>query len=152
MNRIYLIILFIATVASSALAQPRPTPENRERWKSELRNYKHDFMARELDLSRDQQSKFFPLYDQMEDSIEQIYADTRELEKRIGDDASDIQTEAAARALFEQKSREGQLELEYFDSFKTILTPRQLLKLKSAERQFMRRLMHHNRRMQSARQ
>lgn len=152
MNRIYLIILFIATVASSALAQPRPTPENRERWKSELRNYKHDFMARELDLSRDQQSKFFPLYDQMEDSIEQINADTRELEKRIGDDASDIQTEAAARALFEQKSREGQLELEYFDSFKTILTPRQLLKLKSAERQFMRRLMHHNRRMQSARQ
>lgn len=152
MNRIYLIILFIATFASSALAQPRPTPENRERWKSELRNYKHDFMARELDLSRDQQSKFFPLYDQMEDSIEQINTDTRELEKRIGDDASDIQTEAAARALFEQKSREGQLELEYFDSFKTILTPRQLLKLKSAERQFMRRLMHHNRRMQSARQ
>lgn len=152
MNRIYLIILFIATVASSALAQPRPTPENRERWKSELRNYKHDFMARELDLSRDQQSKFFPLYDQMEDSIEQINTDTRELEKHIGDDASDIQTEAAARALFEQKSREGQLELEYFDSFKTILTPRQLLKLKSAERQFMRRLMHHNRRMQSARQ
>lgn len=152
MNRIYLIILFIATVASSALAQPRPTPENRERWKSELRNYKHDFMARELDLSRDQQSKFFPLYDQMEDSIEQINTDTREIEKRIGDDASDIQTEAAARALFEQKSREGQLELEYFDSFKTILTPRQLLKLKSAERQFMRRLMHHNRRMQSARQ
>lgn len=152
MNRIYLIILFIATVASSALAQPRPTPENRERWKSELRNYKHDFMVRELDLSRDQQSKFFPLYDQMEDSIEQINTDTRELEKRIGDDASDIQTEAAARALFEQKSREGQLELEYFDSFKTILTPRQLLKLKSAERQFMRRLMHHNRRMQSARQ
>lgn len=152
MNRIYLIILFIATVASSALAQPRPTPENRERWKSELRNYKHDFMTRELDLSRDQQSKFFPLYDQMEDSIEQINTDTRELEKRIGDDASDIETEAAARALFEQKSREGQLELEYFDSFKTILTPRQLLKLKSAERQFMRRLMHHNRRMQSARQ
>lgn len=152
MNRIYLIILFIATVASSALAQPRPTPENRERWKSELRNYKHDFMVRELDLSRDQQSKFFPLYDQMEDSIEQINTDTRELEKRIGDDASDIQTEAAARALFEQKSREGQLELEYFDSFKTILTPRQLLKLKSAERQFMRHLMHHNRRMQSARQ
>ncbi len=152
MNRIYLIILFIATVASSALAQPRPTPENRERWKSELRNYKHDFMVRELDLSRDQQSKFFPLYDQMEDSIEQINTDTRELEKRIGDDASDIETEAAARALFEQKSREGQLELEYFDSFKTILTPRQLLKLKSAERQFMRRLMHHNRRMQSARQ
>lgn len=152
MNRIYLIILFIATVASSALAQPRPTPENRERWKSELRNYKHDFMVRELDLSRDQQSKFFPLYDQMEDSIEQINTDTRELEKRIDDDASDIETEAAARALFEQKSREGQLELEYFDSFKTILTPRQLLKLKSAERQFMRRLMHHNRRMQSARQ
>ena len=152
MNRIYLIILFIATVASSALAQPRPPPENRERWKSELRNYKHDFMVRELDLSRDQQSKFFPLYDQMEDSIEQINTDTRELEKRIGDDASDIETEAAARALFEQKSREGQLELEYFDSFKTILTPRQLLKLKSAERQFMRRLMHHNRRMQSARQ
>ena len=88
----------------------------------------------------------------MEDSIEQINTDTRELEKRIGDDASDIETEAAARALFEQKSREGQLELEYFDSFKTILTPRQLLKLKSAERQFMRRLMHHNRRMQSARQ
>ncbi len=140
------------TVVTQATAQPRQIPENRERWKSELRSYKHDFMSRELDLSREQQSKFFPLYDQMEDSIEQINADTRELEKRIGDNATDIETEAAARALFEQKSREGQLELEYFDSFKTILTPRQLLKIKNAERQFMRRLMHHNRRMQNSRQ
>ncbi|MGN0219250.1 MAG: hypothetical protein ACI4AX_03085, partial [Muribaculaceae bacterium] len=68
MNRIYIIILFLAAFATSAAAQPRQTPENRERWKSELRNYKHEFMARELDLSREQQSKFFPLYDQMEDS------------------------------------------------------------------------------------
>ncbi len=152
MNRIYIIIAFLVTVVTQATAQPRQIPENRERWKSELRSYKHDFMSRELDLSREQQSKFFPLYDQMEDSIEQINADTRELEKRIGDNATDIETEAAARALFEQKSREGQLELEYFDSFKTILTPRQLLKIKNAERQFMRRLMHHNRRMQNSRQ
>lgn len=152
MNRIYIIILFLAAFATSAAAQPRQTPENRERWKSELRNYKHEFMARELDLSREQQSKFFPLYDQMEDSIERINTDTRELEKRIDDNTTDIETEAAARTLFEQKSREGEVELKYFDSFKTILTPRQLLKLKNTERQFMRRLMHHNRRMQSAKQ
>lgn len=151
MNRIFIILALSAAIISTASAQTHH-PEERERWKSELRNYKHDFIARDLDLSREQQAKFFPLYDQMEDSIERINIDTRELENRVADDAGDIEVEAAARALFEQKSREGRLELEYFDTFKTILTPRQLLKLKNAERQFMRQLMRHNRRLRSPKQ
>ncbi len=49
----------------------------RQKWFSEMRNYKHDFLAKELSLSKDQQSAFFPLYDAMEDETNKINRETR---------------------------------------------------------------------------
>ena len=90
----------------------------------------------------------------MEDEVERINTETRQLETTASDktDASELELENAARTVFEQKRAEGQVEMTYFEKFKEILSPRQLLRLKNAERKFTQQLVKHHRRMKGSKQ
>lgn len=146
------IALSLCSVAA-ALAQARSlSPEERDKWLSEMSAYKKEFIARQLDLSDKQQKAFFEVYNQMEAELNQIAADTRDLERKVSesDEASDIEIESVARAIFEQKSREGAVETAYFDKFKEILSPKQLLALKKAERKFTQQLVRRHSRSRAA--
>lgn len=125
------------------LAQKQITDENRARWSQKFREVKHSFLVSALDLSRDQQKEFFPLYDKMEDEINALNAQNRDLENRILSDenASDAELTAAARTLFEQRGKESAIELDFYKQFESILTPRQLFRLKSVEREFMTKMV-----------
>lgn len=142
-----LLTLVIAVTALAASAQF--SPAERQRWLGEMRNLKHDFIAKELSLTKDQEREFFPLYDKMEDEIAGLNAQTREDEARVAADrdATDLEMENTARTVFEQKRAEGQIEMTYFEKYKTILTPKQLLQLKNAERKFTQQLVNRHRRV-----
>lgn len=144
--RLSLIFIMALCAATAMFSQQPLSSQDREKWLSEMRNYKHEFLTRELKLTPTQQQEFFPVYDQMEDELNQISTETRELEQKVNgnDDASDTECEACARAVFEQKSREGAIELQYFEKFKEILTPKQLLRLKNTERKFTQQLVKHH--------
>ena len=144
-----LFVLFAAIATTDAAAQAPLNENERERALAEMKAYKHDFIAKELNLDKEQQSEFFPIYDEMDSKIMQINYETRELERSINEDknASDTEIEAAAAAVFNQKEREGKIENEYFEKFKEVLTPRQLLRLKSAEKKFTQRLVRHHKRL-----
>lgn len=148
MNRILAALAILLFSCSLACAQKNAerkpiSDEERAQWLGELREYKHEYLARELNLTQQQQESFFPVYDEMDDALNKIAADTRALEDKVAADAdaSDIEIEAASRALFEQRSREGEVDKEYFDKLKEILTPRQLLMLKNSERKFTQQLV-----------
>lgn len=134
-----------------AIAQMPVTDADRQRWLAEIRQYKHEFLIKELVLTDEQQGPFFELYDQMEDEIEQLNSQTRALQQQVeaNDQASDLEVTNAARTIFELKRAEGQIEMTYFDRFAKILTPRQLLNLKSAERKFTQHLVNHHRRQRT---
>ena len=151
MKKSLTILLLLFVMAGTAVAQAPLSSTDRERWLDEIRNLKHDYLAKELNLTREQQNEFFPLYDAMQDEIEQLNTRTRELEAAISSDesASDLLVENAARTVFEQRRAEGQIEMTYFDKFRDILNPRQLLQLKDAERKFTRQLVNQHRRMRS---
>lgn len=141
-----------AASLSSVFAQSvQPDESDRRKWMTEMRNFKHDFLAKDLNLTKEQQQEFFASYDEMEDRIDRLNAETRDLEQRImtDSDASDVEVDAAARAVYQLKSEESKIELEYFDRFKEILQPRQLIKLKNAERKFTQQLMIHHRRLKN---
>ncbi len=131
--------------------QSQPDEPDRQKWMTEMRNFKHDFLAKDLDLSKEQQQEFFASYDEMEDRINRLNAETRDLEQRVlaDDDATDVELDAAARAVYQLKNEESKIELEYFDQFKKILRPQQLIRLKNAERKFTQQLMNHHRRLKN---
>ncbi|MDE5596093.1 MAG: hypothetical protein K2I89_11075 [Muribaculaceae bacterium] len=153
MNKILsLVIAMVATSFVFATAQSRPDDNDRQRWMTEMRNFKHDFLTKELDLSKEQQKDFFAAYDEMEDRINRLNIETRELEQKVMADpeASEVELDAAARTSYFLKNEESKIEIEYFDKFKDVLTPRQLIRLKNSERKFAQQLMQHHRRLKTA--
>lgn len=147
MKRISILFIIIAFFAqlSTIDAQGRPSKAEREKWFKEMREYKHCFLTKELELTEDQQKEFFPLYDAMEDECHKINRDTRRLQRSImkkeASEVTDIEYEKAAEALYELKGKEAIIELNYLDKFKSVLTKKQLFLLKSAEDKFSRHLM-----------
>ncbi len=143
MKRILAICIIAILSASAVSAQKRVKEADRQKWLSELRTLKRDFLVKELSLSTEQQSKFFPIYEEMDNELNQINTETRELEQKVlaDADASDTEVAAAAQASFQQKKREGEVEMKYYEKFAEILTPRQLISLKNAERKFTQQLV-----------
>ena len=150
-RKAYLLIVLVASFSVIAAAQNQNDNIDRQKWMNEMRNFKHDFLAKDLELSKEQQHDFFAAYDEMEDRINRLNLETRELEqKTLADpDASDVALEAAARASYHLKNEECKIELEYFDKFKEILSPQQLIRLKNSERKFTQQLMQHHRRLRN---
>lgn len=107
MKRNHILISALILAAAMPLMTPAQhmSDENRIAWTGEMRKYKHQWLTKELEMSTEQSHKFFDLYDEMEDELERIYRETRNLESRTlrNDKSSDTECEAAARAVFEQK-------------------------------------------------
>ena len=144
MKRIAAILIIASSLAATvAYGQGRAREANRQKWLSELRAVKREFIAKELDLNADQQAHFFPIYDEMDAELAQINTETRDLEQKALTDpsASDTEILAAAQASFQQKKREGDIEIKYFERLSEVLTPRQLISLKNAERKFTQQLV-----------
>lgn len=140
-----LIALMLLPIAMSA---QKPTERERRTWMKEMQQYKNDYIARKLELNDEQKAKFLPMYNSMEAEVRKICDQTMRMErdvKKKGEQATDLEYEKAAEAQVELKAKEAQIEMKYFKDFKTVLTPRQLFKLKKAERDFSRELMkkHH---------
>lgn len=149
-----LLLIFSLVLALAAYAQPKGKGgPDREKFYEQLRPYQHEFLTKELDLSKEQARDFFPIYDKMDDELKKIGNETRELERDVlkNKEATDTEIEAASQAIFAQKEKEGKIELEYYNKFKEILQPRQLLKLKSAERRFTQRLLRQHNKLSKGR-
>lgn len=134
--------LFVAIASFNANAQ---SENERKAWFDNMIQNKIDFIAKQLSLSDEQKVKFGKLYKEMSNETSKLIRDTRALEKSVCNkkNASDIELEKAAEAMAEFKAKEGNIELKYFNQYKTILSSNQLFKLKIAENDWMKRVMRH---------
>lgn len=142
-----LLIIFCAVPGFAALQQPKDA--ELQQWMTEMRQYKQAYFAKELDLSRDQQNKFFPLYEELSDEKFKTEKEARDMEKRVADMAnpSDTELEKATEALYDARLRTAQLDKEYLEKFKPILSKKQLFQLNSVERKFQRHMMKQHQRL-----
>ncbi len=150
MKQTLLLSLLISLILSSipATAQTADNSERRQ-WFKEMRDFKHNYLSRELSLSKEQQTAFFPLYDEMEDELNKLNNETRDMEQKIREASTvtDLEYDKATEAIYEQKGKEYEIEKSYFDRFASILSKKQLFELKGAERKFTRNLMKQHRHM-----
>ena len=134
-----------------ASAQAKGTEALREKWLTEIRQVKRNYFIKELDLNREQQSKFFPLYEEMENETFRIDDEAKQMEQRVAatENATDTEYEKAAEALYDADVQTSRIRREYMDKFKTILTRRQLFELKGVERKFSREMIRQHHRLRS---
>lgn len=147
-----LVWLSVCGFSQQAWGAPQGKGE-REQWMTEMRQYKRIYLTKELELSREQQNKFYPLYEEMEDQEAKINDEARMMEKRVADlpNATDLEYEKATEAIYDAAVRSAELEKEYMGKFADILSRKQLFRLKSVERQFNREMMKQHHRLRKGR-
>lgn len=153
MKRIYLIVVFVVAVIAGVGDSYAQNKSDRDQWLEQIRQYKRTYFTKELDLTKEQQQKFFLLYEEMEDQTSKLEEDARVMERRVSEatDATDLEYEKAAEALYDMKLKQAEVEKGYMEKFKTILSARQLFELKGVERKFSRDMMRQHNRIRSSR-
>lgn len=135
----------VAGCIGSTLSAQNNNQAQREQWYRNMIKTKIEFLAKEMNLTPDQRTKFEKQYTAMSNETAKLSHETRSLSRTIAkkSDATDLEYDKAAEAMAEFKLKEGAIELKYHNQFKTYLNKRQLFKLKRGEHKWMKELMKH---------
>lgn len=142
--RLIALTLIVATTAIAAAAAPpadgrRARDNDREQWFAQLRQFKHEYFTKELGLTAEQQTRFFALYDAMDAERRGLKRAVRKAEKTLkekGKSATDADYEKVSKEVYSMKGQINDIEMKYYEQFKTVLTTKQLYQLKEVEDNF----------------
>ena len=139
-NKILLVILFLVSILS--FAQP-PMSEKKE----QIRALKVGFITNELSLTTDEAAKFWPIYNTFDDKqFELRHQKMKAFKSKMSDDALNKMSEKEASALLAQmESNEDelyQIRKKFIANLQGVLSPIKIIKLKKAEDDFNRKLLH----------
>ena len=114
--------------------------------REQIKSLKVAFITEELQLTPDEASKFWPLYNAYEDKQKEIKKDKiKGYMSRMDDDSFDKLSEKEATALLTQmESNEEELytaRKKFVTNLKGIISPIKILKLKKAEENFNKKLL-----------
>jgi Spy/CpxP family protein refolding chaperone len=140
MIRLTNIFILLALCRVVSLAQPDRDFQGgpgKERMMEKLESMRVAFLTNRLDLTTEESTKFWPVYNEyakirMELRME-IRRDERELK---GKDLSDEESKKVLERQFANQEKELTLKKNYYEKFKAILPPQKLAKLEPAEMEF----------------
>lgn len=150
MKHLKILLLLIVLSPLAAMAdKPRggegpKKDSDRTEWFRKLKEAKHSFLTRELDLTESQREEFFKLYDAKEAERQAAEQKVRNLEKEVkkkGAAATDNDYDKVITAQYKFNHEIAKIESKYEQAFRKVLTKRQLYKLRSAEFSFDHKLM-----------
>lgn len=151
-----LILVLIFCQADLATADTtEKVSQQGNRWMEEIKNFKHSFLIKETEMTDEQSKEFLPLYKEMEDKIYQANKEARTFEQELSTTSRDITDndyERAAIGLSQVKTKEAEIENQYFEKFSAILSKKQLFLLKRAENRFAIEMLNHNRQSRKIKQ
>lgn len=137
-NKLLLMILFLLSI--QVFAQP-PRGEKKE----QIKALKVGFITTELDLTTDEASKFWPIYNSFEDKqFELRHQKMRSFHGRMDSDLDKISEKEAAALLTQMENNEEelhQIRKKFIASLKGVLPSVKIIQLKKAEDDFNRKLL-----------
>jgi Spy/CpxP family protein refolding chaperone len=135
--------LLIAFVSLNVIAQDGPIIRKK---KEQIKALKVAFITNELELTSDEATKFWPLFNTFEEKQQEIKKQKlKGYLKRVDNDSFDNLSEKDATTMLAQmESTEDelyQLKKKFMASLKGVISPIKILKLKKAEENFNRKLL-----------
>lgn len=137
-----LLLLFTLLFALPSFSQKNHSDKDKAQRHKEMMEFKLDFLADEIDLKEDQKKQFNELYMQMDKERRAIFKKIKTAEKSISGnkDASEADYDRAMKEISAAKTEMAQVEKKYDEKFATILSKKQMFKLKEAENKFMEKM------------
>ena len=109
---------------------------------TEFRAKKQAYMAKKANLTQEETEKFFPLYFEFQDKKKEINKRTwGKAKKGIKNETSEIQYEEIIDNFFDEQEKIAQLEKEYIEKYREILSNRKIYMLYWAELKFSRNML-----------
>lgn len=136
-----LIILLLTFCACLPAAAQKKTDGNFEKQRKELLDFKVKYLVQEIDVPADKRAEFESTYRQMEQERHVLFSNIHAKAKALSKASSDAEVLAVTDLIAGAKQKEGAIESKYYQIFKKMLTPRQLLNMKRSEDRFNRKVM-----------
>jgi Spy/CpxP family protein refolding chaperone len=144
MKQSKIIILLILFLSAATFAQPGSRVKERmQQKKGQLKSMKIAFITSELNLTPDEATKFWPLFNAFEDKQRDLKQD--KIKNYMDRIDSDKLTEKEATTLLSQMETTEdelfQLRKKFVSSLKGVLPAVKILKLRKAEEEFSKKLL-----------
>jgi Spy/CpxP family protein refolding chaperone len=137
---IILVFLFSFSLTLFAQREEDKRREDFEKFKAQRTEY----ISKEMGLTPEQANAFWPLCDGLQQKKFQLNKELRELLRKIhqrgktGTKATDDDYERIVNLSADTKIKEAELDKEYIEKFKTVVSFEQILKYQRAEMHFAR--------------
>lgn len=140
MKRVYLILMLILTVILPMSAKKDGHKGNNRH--KEVLEFKMKYLAQEMELTKEQQPRFFDLYAKMSNEKHAAYKSVRHLEKEIKNNpkASEADYRNLSTATENARRKEMEIDRRYEQEFTKFLTPKQIYKMREGEKTFRKKM------------
>ena len=129
-----LIVIFILILTTSLVFSQRPRA-NRSR--EQIEAARIGLITERLDLTPEQAEKFWPVYREFGDKRRQLMEEfSKQRENFDAGNATEEQRQEMLKLGFERKQQGLDLEKEYSEKMLSVISSKQLINLKKAEREF----------------
>jgi Spy/CpxP family protein refolding chaperone len=129
-------------------AQDELSKEAKERIEAE----RIAFLTKKIDLTPQESQQFWPIYNQYRKELESVRSDKKDLlhdAKKNYENTSDADIEKALLESFNMEQRELDIKKKYYYEMKKAISPRKVVKLYRAERQWTLLLVQRLKELQS---
>lgn len=127
----------------SAQTKEEARTENRKENFSKMKAQRVAFITERANFTPDEAAAFWPVCNELQQKKFELNEPVREARRAIRRSTEAVKDAEYLRFMelnAEAKMKEAQLEKEYFDKFKKILSPQKLFKYQRAEEEFMRQM------------
>ncbi|MDR1746823.1 MAG: hypothetical protein LBR49_06085 [Tannerella sp.] len=133
----FIVALITLIFSSNSWGQEPPRRFDKDAFQAKRNAY----ITAEIDLTADEAAEFIPLDNELKDKMFEIGRECRRLSRKSNEPGT-VMTEADYLKLIEcsleSKIKEAQLEKEYYEKFKKIISPEKLFRYRQADAKFMR--------------
>ena len=132
---ILFILCFGITLWAQQKGQPRLTPQ-------EFRSKQEAFITKKAELTKNEATKFFPMFFELQDKKKELNDKVWELIKKgKNPETTEAQYESIIDEVLDSRLKADELEKEYYKRFKKILSAKKIYKIQHAEMRFHRELL-----------
>ncbi len=104
-----------------------------------FKSRKRDFIRQQANLSEEDANRFFPVYEELQDTIFRLNDKVQRATKRIlrsKEKISDADYLAITKQRIDADATKAQIQAQYYEEFKKILSPKKLLLMYDADSRF----------------
>jgi hypothetical protein len=146
MNKFIAIVLFLLSFSSFA--------QGGEKLRERIKAQKIAFITEQLNLTPDEATKFWPVYNQFETKTERVRnEDMRNIKMKMRNnpDMSDSEADILLQDLIAAEDKMHRAKIDLMNELKGIISSKKIIRLKRAEDEFNRKLLERLKEMRNSR-